>query len=142
MQVMETYSKDKSQPNLITHIKVESANQSDANALIPAIEDAQSKELAPTELLADTLYGSDSNIEQAKELGVTVIAPVMGQKERNAIRLTSRPAFPGGLVEPQVESYFPLRIEEELRFILPADMDCSSRRRLFVKSSHLLGCDF
>jgi len=81
MQVMETYSKDKTQPNLITHIKVESANQSDANALIPAIEDAQSKELAPTELLADTLYGSDSNIEQAKELGVTVIAPVMGQKE-------------------------------------------------------------
>jgi len=81
MQVMETYSKDKSQPNLITHIKVEPANQSDANALIPAIEDAQSKELAPTELLADTLYGSDSNIEQAKELGVTVIAPVMGQKE-------------------------------------------------------------
>ena len=81
MQVMETYSKDKSQPNLITHIKVESANQSDSNALIPAIEDAQSKERAPTELLADTLYGSDSNIEQAKELGVTVIAPVMGQKE-------------------------------------------------------------
>ena len=81
MQVMETYSEDKSQPNLITHIKVEAANESDANALLPAIEDAAKRDLAPTELLADTLYGSDDNVETAKELGITVIAPVMGAKE-------------------------------------------------------------
>ncbi len=81
MQVMETYSGDKSQPNLITHIKVEAANESDANALLPAIEDAAKRGLAPTELLADTLYGSDENIETAKKLGTTVIAPVMGAKE-------------------------------------------------------------
>jgi hypothetical protein len=31
--------------------------------------------------LADTLYGSDDNVEKAKELGTTVIAPVMGAKE-------------------------------------------------------------
>src|SRR5208282_6881465 len=70
MQVMETYSLDKSQPNLITHINVEAANESDANALLPAIENAGTRELAPTELLADTLYGSDDNVEKAKELGV------------------------------------------------------------------------
>jgi IS5 family transposase len=81
MQVMETYSEDKSQPDLITHIKVEAANESDANALLPAIEDAGKRDLAPTELLADTLYGSDDNVEKAKELGITVIAPVMGAKE-------------------------------------------------------------
>jgi Transposase DDE domain len=81
MQVMETYSEDKSQPNLITHIKVEAANESDANALLPAIEDAGKRGLAPKELLADTLYGSDENVETAKELGITVIAPVMGAKE-------------------------------------------------------------
>ena len=81
MQVMETYSEDKSQPNLITHIKVEAANESDANALLPAIEDAGKRDLAPTELLADTLYGSDDNVEKAKDLGITVIAPVMGAKE-------------------------------------------------------------
>jgi IS5 family transposase len=80
-QIMETYSEDKSQPNLITHIKVEAANESDANALLPAIEDAATRDLAPTELLADTLYGSDENVETAKELKVTVIAPVMGAKE-------------------------------------------------------------
>ena len=81
MQVMETYSEDKSQPNLITHINVEAANESDANALLPAIEDAAKRDLAPTELLADTLYGSDDNVENAKELGIAVIAPVMGAKE-------------------------------------------------------------
>ncbi len=81
MQVMETYSKDKSQPNLITHIKVEAANESDCNALLPAMEDAKERGLAPTKLLADTLYGSDANVENAKELGVTVVAPVMGAKE-------------------------------------------------------------
>ena len=81
MQVMETYSEDKSQPNLITHVKVEAANESDAYALLPALEDAGKRGLAPTELLADTLYGSDDNVEKAKELKITVIAPVMGAKE-------------------------------------------------------------
>ena len=85
-QIMETYSEDKSQPNLITHIKVEAANESDANALLPAIADAAKRDLAPKELLADTLYGSDENVETAKELKVTVIAPVMGAKE-NAVSL-------------------------------------------------------
>jgi hypothetical protein len=37
MQVMETYSPDQSQPNLITHVKVEAAHVSDAHALLPAI---------------------------------------------------------------------------------------------------------
>jgi len=78
MQVMETYSPDKSQPDLITHVKVEAANESDANALLPAIENAAKRELAPKELLADSLYGSDENVEKAKELGVEVTSPTMG----------------------------------------------------------------
>jgi hypothetical protein len=82
VQVMETYSPDKSQPNLITHVKVEAAHESDANALLPAIEDARNRELAPTELLADTLYGSDDNVEKAKEQGIEVVAPAMGGREQ------------------------------------------------------------
>jgi hypothetical protein len=77
-QVMETYSPDKSQPDLITHIKLEAACESDANALLPAIEDAAERELAPSELLADSLYGSDDNLETAKERGVEVVSPAMG----------------------------------------------------------------
>jgi IS5 family transposase len=78
MQVMETYSEDKSQPNLITHVKVEAAHESDANALIPAIEDATKRELVPEQLLADSAYGGDDNVEKAKELGVEVVSPTMG----------------------------------------------------------------
>jgi hypothetical protein len=38
--------------------------------------------LAPTELLADTLYGSDDNIEGAKAQGVDVVSPVMGTQSQ------------------------------------------------------------
>lgn len=82
MQVMETYSPDKSQPNLITHIKVEAAHESDSNALLPAIEDATKRELAPELLLADSAYGGDDNIEKAKELGVEVVSPTMGTQSQ------------------------------------------------------------
>lgn len=80
MQVMETYSPDRSQPDLITHVKVESAHESDAHAVLPAIEEASSRHLAPTELLADSLYGGDENVERAAELGVTMVSPTMGSQ--------------------------------------------------------------
>lgn len=81
-QVMETYAPEASPESLplITHVEVESADKSDANALIPAIEQSAGKNMAPNELLSDSLYGSDENCEQAKaEHGVDVIAPVMGK---------------------------------------------------------------
>lgn len=86
MQVMETWSRDKSQPNLITHVKVESATASDTQVLVPAIADAAERGLSPQELLADSLYGSDENIEQATAQGVTVVSPAMG-KESGPISL-------------------------------------------------------
>ncbi len=79
---METYSPDKTQPDLITHVSVEAANESDANALLPAIKDTMERKLAPLELLADSLYGSDKNIETAKEMNVDVVAPAMGTREQ------------------------------------------------------------
>jgi len=77
-QAMETYSPEKSQPNLITHVQVEAAHESDANVLLPAIAEAAKRELAPTQLLADSLYGGDDNLEKAKELGVEIVSPVIG----------------------------------------------------------------
>jgi len=85
VQVMETYGKDeevkKESLNLITHVEVEPAHESDANALIPAIESSKERSLAPEELLADTLYGSDENCQEAEKLGVEVISPAKGAKE-------------------------------------------------------------
>jgi len=65
-QVMETYCDSKDEDiraktlNLITHVDVESACIGDVHALIPALESTSERELAPAEVLADSLYGSDS----------------------------------------------------------------------------------
>ena len=85
VQVMETYSNDpeEKQLSLITHIQVESADESDANALLPAIKDTAERAMSPKELLADSLYGSDDNLQQAKQdYNVDVVAPVMGAKSK------------------------------------------------------------
>jgi hypothetical protein len=93
VQVMETYTdtqdkdeKDKTL-NLITHVEVESAHESDANALIPAIESTQKRDLAPKEVLADSLYGSDENVQTAKSQGVEVISPPMGSEKEEKFTL-------------------------------------------------------
>lgn len=83
VQVMETYSPgpDEKQLSLITHIQIESADKSDANALLPAIEKTATRIMSPEELLADSLYGSDDNVQQAKQdYNIDVVAPVMGSK--------------------------------------------------------------
>jgi hypothetical protein len=87
VQIMETYTKTKDEAekaqtlNLITHVEVEQSHKSDANALIPAIEETKEQGLAAKEVLADSLYGSDENCQTAKELEVDVLAPVMGRKK-------------------------------------------------------------
>ena len=94
VQIMETYTDtdDKDQKdttlNLITHVEVERAHQSDAKALIPAIESAQQKDLGPKQLLADALYGSDENIETATAKGVEVVAPPLGKEKEGVLGLS------------------------------------------------------
>ena len=90
-QVMETYNpeqtKESKQLSLITYIEVESANESDANALMPAIKDTKRRGVGAKEILADSLYGSDDNCEAAKKVGVKIIAPTMGPSEDDKITL-------------------------------------------------------
>ena len=84
-QVAENYTEstdsaeeEKHELSLITHIDVESADKHDANALLPAIEELEKKGITPQEFLADSLYGSTSNCDKAKnDHGVEVIAPLM-----------------------------------------------------------------
>lgn len=66
----------------ITSVRPHSLLESDANALLPAIEDAAKRDLAPKQLLADSLYGSDDNVEKAKELEVEVVSPTMGTQSQ------------------------------------------------------------
>ncbi|MCP3865232.1 MAG: transposase, partial [Aestuariibacter sp.] len=81
VQIMETFTRcededEKAQTlNLITHVAVEKACEHDSNALMPAIEDTQNRDLAPESILADTLYGSDDNHQAAKAKQVELVAP-------------------------------------------------------------------
>jgi hypothetical protein len=61
---------------LITHVQVEPADQSNAHALIPALEATAERGLIPEEVLTDSLYGSDENCEAAKEMEVEVVSPL------------------------------------------------------------------
>jgi len=113
VQVMETFCKDEEikekSLNLITHIEVEPAHESDANALMPAIESSKERGLAPEELLADTLYGSDENCQEAEKLGVEVISPAKGNKEEGSISLLDFEVNEKGAVVSCPQGHTPVR---------------------------------
>ena len=92
VQVMETYGTEKETReknlNLITYVHVEPAHESDAHALLPAIESTQDRELAPDEVLGDTLYGGDENCQKAAQLGVELISPAKSTTEKDGITLS------------------------------------------------------
>lgn len=118
VQVMETYGPEASQESLslITHVEVEPADRSDANALIPAIEQSAEKNMAPRELLADSLYGSDDNCEQAKaDHGVDVIAPVMGNTPKG-LGLENFILDDGGCIITCPQGCAPIRMNRKKRF--------------------------
>lgn len=56
--------------------------------MLPAIAATKERNLAPELILADTLYGSDDNVETAKVQGVEVIAPVMGRSSKKELSVS------------------------------------------------------
>ena len=85
VQLMETYQpysddekRDKTKPNLITYVSVEQAHKHDSDALQPALDNTKTRGCCPDEVQCDAAYGSDENVQKAKEKRVDVIAPVSG----------------------------------------------------------------
>lgn len=83
VQISETFNEE-GQPNFITSAEVETAVQSDADAVADVVADLKERELLPEKLLADAGYGSDANVELAEQAGVTLVAPVPGGKKYDA----------------------------------------------------------
>jgi hypothetical protein len=117
VQIMETYCDQedkevKSQTlNLITHIEVEPAHESDAHALLPALESTKDRGLAPKEVLADSLYGSDENCRAAEAMGVEVISPTMGSSKEGALSLKDFTFGEPGKLLSCPRGYAPVRIK-------------------------------
>ncbi|HDZ62525.1 MAG TPA: hypothetical protein ENH40_05210 [Nitrospirae bacterium] len=127
VQVAETYSNNKEDNSisLITHVQVESADKSDANALIPLIDATQDKGLGPEEVLADSLYGGDENCEKAKELGVEVISPVMGRSSNKEINLGNFDLSEDGTVKNCPEGKEPVKTgKKKNRYTATFDIQC------------------
>lgn len=77
VQISETIHEDGT-PNFITHAIVETAAQSDSEALEPILVGLHERGFCPDECAADASYGSDENVEFANEQGVDLVAPVPG----------------------------------------------------------------
>ena len=116
LQLMETFNPsqdaaDRQQTlNLITHVAVQTACESDARALVPAIDDTQKRQRAPKELLADTLYGSDANQQAAESANVELIAPVQKGSSGNVSFLTGFTFNDEGYVTTCPYGHSPVRV--------------------------------
>ncbi len=96
MQVMETYTIHEDEapedhrpgPDLITHVAIAKLNTHDGAALVPALDDTETRGIKPAVVLADTHYGSNENLRRAAGRGVEVVAPAMTAKGSKRGQLT------------------------------------------------------
>jgi hypothetical protein len=106
----ETEDKDEKNQtlNLITHVDVETACKSDANALIPAMDSIKNRNLCPKEIQADALYGSDENHQAAKSEGIDLVSPTMGSTKQDGLSLWDFELLDNGQVERCPQGHSPV----------------------------------
>jgi len=75
VQISETCNPENDVP-IITAALPQTASESDAYAVEPVLEDLFANDLVPDELLADTGYPGDDNVQLAEEYGVELVGPV------------------------------------------------------------------
>jgi hypothetical protein len=135
---METYSTEAEEEaltpklELITHVQVESANESDVHALLPALASTAERGLEPEEVLADSLYGSDENCEAAKTMGVEVVSPVMGTPTEKVLLLVEFEFAENGKVLQCPRGQAPVKVKDKgnrytASFVLEECQDCPRR---------------
>jgi len=74
VQIAETCHPD-NEVQLLSAAVPQTAAASDTAALPEVLDELEANQLLPESLLADTLYGSDDNVQHAKERGVELVAP-------------------------------------------------------------------
>ena len=77
VQLSETCDPD-NEVQLITSALPQTAAESDAEAVEAVLNDLEASDLVPQELLVDTGYSSDENVQKAESRGVELVGPVPG----------------------------------------------------------------
>jgi hypothetical protein len=72
---------------VITAVAVQPANQGDARALVPLIEQTQARGCGPQTVVADTNYGGAANLLAAAERGVDLLSPTPGTADPDGLSL-------------------------------------------------------
>ena len=83
VQIAETCAAE-NEVQLITAALPQTACASDAHAVTPMLDQLEDAGRLPDELLADTLYTGDENVEAAAARGVDLIGPVPGRVPESA----------------------------------------------------------
>jgi hypothetical protein len=78
VQIAETCVPD-NDVQLITAVLPQTACEPDADAVVPIFDQLEKADRLPEEMLADTLYTGDANVEAAAARGVELIGPVPGR---------------------------------------------------------------
>jgi len=76
-QVAETCDLENAM-QVVTHVSLEGAHQSDQHATLPVLDDLEQKGCKPDTVLADTNYGRGQNIVDAAARGVDLVTPSCG----------------------------------------------------------------
>jgi hypothetical protein len=137
VQIMETFCDDKKEKeqslNLITHVDVEPAHESDANAIVPAIESVKERDLKPKEVMADSLYGSDDNCESAEKHDVELIAPTRGSVDKEKLSLADFQFSPKGEIIACPQGNIPAKVKKRKKisigFSATSCQDCPELTR-------------
>lgn len=84
VQIAETCNPE-NEVQLVTAALPQTAAESDAKAVAPVLADLEESRLVPEQLLVDTLYNSDENVQLAEAHGVELVGPVPGAAPPSAI---------------------------------------------------------
>ncbi len=79
VQIAETCSPE-NEVQLITGALPQSAAEPDGAAVVPMLDQLKESKLLPDEMLADTLYGGDENVQAAQDRGVELVGPIPGRE--------------------------------------------------------------
>jgi hypothetical protein len=116
VQLTETCSPE-NEVQLITGALPQTAAEADGAALVPMLDQLEESKLLPEEMLADTAYGSDENVQAAQARGVELVAPIPGREPENDPKALTLDDFAvderTGQVEVCPQGHAPLAVERD-----------------------------